>query len=705
MKDKGIVTSGQIFILLFVSRITITVFCSPAISGVNTLWDFMLPVIISMFLSLILLIPVLSLYKKNRLMSVSEYSNRFFGKGGNIITIFYSLYFFINALYSLNSYYLFLRYIAPQNIQIWMIICTLIIACIYASFKGIEAITRLSGIIFIAIFVLIIIITYFLLPTLTNDNYISIQYTKFDSIFNTIAFIMSRMNGVAVFAMLYPITKGNIIRHSVIWIISVFLFFVTTVLLITGSLGEYLNNQPFPIYQSINGSGPLQRLNPIFLAVITAGVFCDISMLMYVISQCIKNVSNENIGRRFTVISGISITIICLIISQNNYLMGILFNNIIGFILTLTFSALIPIIILAVDKIKNNKIRTNRRFLKISLLAITILLFSSIFSGCNTTQLNQRLIVQGIGIDKFNDEYKLTAIVLDTDSEENENEIKLTYSEGISVPEAISLLETRSGKDILFSQCLFIIMNENAVKDCNNTIEYFVNNNDILKNTNLIVCKESSEDIITTAISDFKYKSSDINALSDSNVSKQNVVQCSLLDYISFRNNQYNGIMMPYISINRKLSALQNYGSVIINNNFEIAYLSEDETDGVLIINQKVNNYIETIAFQNNQDIIYQIKNIISSITPQIVNNNMKITINLNITLSEKYDNNHKSLIYNDLYKKIQLGIQKTLKENSCDIFSLNKSIKLQYPNYYKNFFYNWDIVLKKSEIEININI
>lgn len=704
MNNKGIVTSGQIFILLFTSNIITAVIYSPVISNINSLWDLLLPVIISMCLSLALLIPVLYMFKRNRYMSISEYSNRLFGKAGNIVTIFYAIYFCVNVIYYLSIYYLFLKNIAPKNIQIWMIICVLIIACIYASFKGIEAISRLSGIVFISVLTCIIIIAAFLFPSITNNNFLPIDYISFNTTVEAIIFIMSRMNSIVILIMLYPITKGNIIRGSFLWIISFFLFSIMIILISTGALGEYLNIQMFPIYHSIDGNGTLQRLNPVFLAVITAGIFCEISMLMYIISQCVKNISNENKGKKFTIISGITVVIICLILSNNNNYINILFNSTLNLILTLIFSVLIPVIILTINKIKKN----NRNFvnaknvLRTISLTIIISIICITFSGCNTIQLNQRIIVQGIGVDILDDnKYKVTLITLDTENEENENEIKLIYTEGRNIEQAFSLLEIRNGKELLFNQCLFIMLNENITKDIDYSLEYFLNNNDILKNVNLMICENSAENIISTAIKEFNYKSSDINALADSKTSNQSVIQCSLLDYISFKNNQYDGIIMPYININPEISSIQNNRSIIINNNDQINYLSNNESNIILMINNKLKEYTGTLYNIENQEIEYKIKIISSKIVPKIISNHLSLDINLNSLILKK-ENIDEMLIYNDLYEEMQSTTIKLINNYCCDIFLINKSIQLQYPNFYKTVK-NWNNLLKNADITINI--
>ncbi len=705
MNDRGIVTSGQIFILLFISRIVMALIFSPIFLKIDSLWDFLLPMLISMVLSLIMLYPILCMYKQNHSMSISEYSNKHFGKAGNILTILYAVYFFMQALYSISSYSMFLGFIAPNEVQIWLIVLLLIITCIYAAFKGIEAISRLSGIIFAALIIIAIIFVSFLLPLISVNNYIPVEYMEIDKLKDTVIFTLSRMGDIAAIAILYPITKGNIIRDSIIWIISVFLFFISIILITVGALGEYLDNQMFPVYQSIEGSGSLQRLNPMFLSVLTAIIFCQISMLLYVISQCIKNISTEKSGRNFTIISGVLLFIICMILVQHNIATS-LFNEYLYFIITFTFVFLFPLVIVIINKLKGKKTKKSvlKKALRIISLIVTISITAVLISGCNTTQLNQRFIVQGIGIDKEYGKYKITAIVLDIDNEEMENSTKLIYCEGKSVDEAILSLKYRYSKDILLNQCLFIIMNMDAFTDCRQSLSYFCDNNDILKNTNLFVSDKNAEQIIKKSTEEFNYKSSDINALADNQDSEQMIAQCSLLDYISFTKNKYSGIIVPYITINENINSLQAYESVVLNQNHKTKILNYNQTVGSLIINEKANEYTETIRNKNSINILYRIKDVNSDIILELIDNNLEVNISVDVSLDRGYQNYELKLIYNDIYHKINGSINKTLKESGCDIFSLYKILRSVDYNDFKNVD-NWGNILKNSKTKIRITI
>lgn len=709
MSDKGIVTSGQLFVLLFISRIIMAVFCTPRISGVNTLWDYFLPVIISLFLSLCMLIPILIMYRQNRQLSVSEYSYRYFGKAGNIITIFYAIYFFAGCVYSLSVYYNFLGCISPDGIQTSLILILLVIACVYASFKGLEAVSRLSGIVFVIILISAIVLIAFLSPTLSNNNYLPLYYTSPTTTADTVIFILSRMSDIAVLSMLYPVTKGNITKGAVICYVSVFLVFISMILFLTGSVGEYSNSQLFPIYQSIDGSGKLQRLNPMFLGVTAAGIFCEISMLLYVISQCIKNVSSEKTGRKFTVIGGILSAAISLCISGNDAILNVLFNKYLCFGATLIFAFIIPLLLVVVNCYKNRKKKNHKSKNKSNkithafslILAVSISAF--MFSGCGAIQLNQRIIVQGIGIDQNDSVYKLTVITLDTESEEQENAVKILYSTGETVSEAVTALETQHGRKVLLNQCLFIMMNETAVKNTAETLSYFAENNDIIKGINLIVSKSAAEQTITTAINDMGYKSEDINLLSDSSAINQTTVRFSLFDCISSENNPYSAMIFPYITINDSLSALQAYGSCLVNKS-KISILNSNETAGVLIAKNEAENYTSSVTNSNGIKTVYKIKKISSDIFPQIKNNNLTLNFDIDIILSESYNSETKNLIYKNLYQKIHSGISKTITENTCDIFSINKSIRMEFPEFYSEIS-TWTDILKNAEITLNLKL
>ena len=87
MTKKNTVTVGQIYTLLFISRISLVIIYSVFVSGIGSIWNFLIPLMISMVISILMMIPVNVFYGKSREKSVCGISVEQSGKIGYVIPI------------------------------------------------------------------------------------------------------------------------------------------------------------------------------------------------------------------------------------------------------------------------------------------------------------------------------------------------------------------------------------------------------------------------------------------------------------------------------------------------------------------------------------------------------------------------------------------------------------------------------------------
>ena len=528
MTKKNTVTVGQIYTLLFISRISLVIIYSVFVSGIGSIWNFLIPLMISMVISILMMIPVNVFYGKSREKSVCGISVEQSGKIGYVIPILYAIYFLFSCVYAVKALEYFLDMLLPDGIDSKIIISILTIACIYASVKGIEALSRMSALVLGFMFLAVILLFVYLIQGFSSENMIPFEYVTFNGVTDGIIFIISRMNTSAALNVLIPSTKGKLWKSSIIWSVMTFLFMIFMLLLFRGAIGDYLNSRELSVYQVIEGAGSLQRLNPFFIFVTMCSIFCNISVLLFALSESIKTIFKDEFVKIISVISGVILLLGVLLIPETD----ILFNKYIWCVLTVIFTAVIPLIVYVFAKMPERKI--SRKIVgTISIISVLIL-----FSGCNSTQLNQRLIVQGMGIDKNNNGYDITLIVLDTENEEKENAVKLIYTDGKNVEEALYRIENQRGKKLLLSQCLFIMMNRESAMDYRNTLSYFADMSEMQKTSNLMVTDDSSKNTLSTAIEKLDYQSEYINVLADSKAIDQTEVHCSLIDYISSLRNE-----------------------------------------------------------------------------------------------------------------------------------------------------------------------
>lgn len=543
MNREKIITSGQLFVLLFVCKIASVLLYPAAFSGRGSVWELFIPLLICSVLEFLFLIPIIK-YKDS---------------GADIskpLSVLYMLYFIFLSVYHIVSLFGFMGEMSGSSINRDTIILFILLVAAYASYKGLESLTRFSGVAFAFIVISAAVMIFFLWQSFDTANLLPVR----NNIYSGTALIMSETEELAVLFILCRTAKGRFVRSAVMWNMFQYIFLALMLILISGTMGEYLINMPYPFYHSIDGAGELQRLNPLFIGTAVTSFCCSLSIDLYVILSLLGRFSAEN-----KVVNTAYVPILVLVyaavlfINNNRSVAEILFNVDLMAILSFAFSVILPMTVLLVYKAGNKK--SVRRGLRTASLILCIALIIPTLYGCSAVQLNQRLIVQGIGIDQTDNEYTATFIVLDTESEK-ENSSKLLYSKGESVEAALSNLENQKGRKILLSQCLFIILNENSADNAENTLAYFRHNNDIMKTTNIMVA-ENAKSLINTAV-EMGYTSENINLVTDSNAVEQPTVHFSLFDYITFMNNDDENMTMPYIETDNRLNLIKISGSYTI---------------------------------------------------------------------------------------------------------------------------------------------
>ena len=648
MIKKNIVTVGQIYTLLFISRISLSVMYSVFVSGMENIWDFLMPLIICIPVSILLLVPV-NLSRK----SVCDLSVEKFGKVGYAISVLYGIYFMCSGLYAIKALENFLKVILPSDINAQVVMTVLVIACIYAAVKGIEALSRMAAVVLGFILISSAIMFIYLIQGFAVENLMPVEYVTFSAVTDGVVFIISRMNTSAALNVLLPSSKGKLWKSAVIYSALIFLFMCFMLILFKGAVGDYINARELSVYQATEGAGSLQRLNPFFIFVTMCSLFCNISVMLFAVSESVKVIFNK--PKIISVISGIILIVLMIAVPESE----ILFDKYVWCILTVMFMSLIPLIV---------------KMPKLTAVGLSVL----ILGGCSNMQLNQRLIVQGIGIDKSNDGYKITLTVLDTDNKENENAVKLVYTQGKTTEEALGTLENQRGKKLLLSQCLFVMMDKNAAADCKKTLSYFGDSSEMQKTTNLMVTDGTAEKTISTAIEKLSYRSEYINVLADSKAIDQTEVHCSFIDYISSSGVE-KFLLFPYIVINEEIKALSVSGSYLVDGK-EHDELTAEETVGTLILNEKVTDFTDTVG-----DVSYRIKDVKSSIIPVWKDDTFEIDFSAEIHLDKSYGKEMIQTITERIETMVKSAVEKTVLKSGADVFSIEKYIRGAYPDLYKN--------------------
>lgn len=354
MNNRGMITAGQLFVLLFISRVIVTVTYSPQLSSGDDMWSHLISALISFPLTLLMLVPVLLLRRQNASMSVLEFSEDVFKRFSVIIILFYAIYFLLVCGYGIALYNKFISLGVNGETPVFAISAAVAVASCYGAFKGIEAMARASGIILVGLFATVLLMLCGLLPSTDTENYRSVLSVSGESVYSGTVLMLSRMSCIPALAVLYPIVKGNISRGSVLWSSFVFITIMLFIILVTGSLGDYLKYSIFPVYQAAKtvNIGFLQRLDALFIGLWTAGLFCRLSLFMYLFALCVGKIFGKK-ASRIAIVLGSAAVIIFGAVTADMGFRSFIFSKDVWLWLTITAAVIIPLVLLIIYKIKS----------------------------------------------------------------------------------------------------------------------------------------------------------------------------------------------------------------------------------------------------------------------------------------------------------------------------------------------------------------
>ncbi len=531
------------------------------------LWDFLLPSLLMIPTGIILLLPSVLISKKTDL-SVCEYIMQF-KISGRVLMLFYYIYFIISAVYTLSFVKVFLKSMLPEGINTIVMIVCLMGGCVYAGVKGIEASARSALLIVILIITAVILMIVLLMPSYQASNLTRLTGIRSSGLIQSFLLMMSQMAGLSTLTVMTSKLKGNIQRNGTVYIIISSLFTFFMIILLQGTEGDYLQQQRFPVFRSIDGASTLQRFDPLFILIIVCCVFGNISLMLISASSCLSLLTPAFNRNKSVVLGGILLLISIFFLPENLTINEIVPVSVLSCIVLLFFT-LIPsglLLHLYLKKISRKKIIKQAE--RVSTVVLSVLFLASVCNlhGCTALQLNQRLIVQGIGIDQTDNRYRMTFVILETGNTEEPNKSIILYSEGERPETAMLKLEKEKGKKLLLNQCVFVMMNQRAAEMAEVSLYPLTESNDIPKTVSLLVSLPESEDVIKKAMLDYGYSSEDINAVTDSKAIPQQKDHCTLLDFIASKSQPKSKLRIPVIRANNDTDSISVQQSLCIYTN------------------------------------------------------------------------------------------------------------------------------------------
>ncbi len=355
----------------------------------------------------------------------------------------------------------------------------------------------------------------------------------------------------------------------------------------------------------------------------------------------------------------------------------------------------------------------NKVFIICALLGMIFFL-----SGCSGhQQLHQKLVVQGVGIDKSEKGYTVTVQALDFQNPMSEDEptVKVIETQGQSVTEALDNISKRTSLRPVYSQNLILILGKNAASaGVGNFIDFFIRHCETRPKVEICVTKEKASDILRIKSGDKMLKSKNIHDLIPAQLNSD------VLHFVSNLKNSNSDPWTAWLEIEDKkgIKEVSLKGVGIFNRDKLLDFLEGEDAFGFMILKGVPNFGSCVINLPEGGEITCIIDRCVPEIKSEVQENDLpRIEVNLNVSAStfsvdkDSYTHSFEEVsqaIEKELERKIgdicNKVLQKTLNLN-LDLFEFSKILRNNHPSYFKKIQEKYKPQLNKLKFEVKAKV
>lgn len=385
---------------------------------------------------------------------------------------------------------------------------------------------------------------------------------------------------------------------------------------------------------------------------------------------------------------------------------------------------------------------------------VTLLLFVPILlTSCFASeQLNERMLVQAVGIDLVEGVIEITLQVYAPATQggsgisATSDNAKIVQARGETVTEAIQNATLMQGKTVFMGHNRVIVLgNDLATDGILSTLDYFSSNASSRHNINVIIATDTASEILSTSVNQGIVPAETLEKM----ITRANEIgllkSVKLYELLSTLQNDFESATLPMIEIlkdeptkavdpssndsNESSSSSNNNtledistitlsGTGIIKDGKLENTLTIQETRGLLFILNEVKDTTFTVQTEDYVTSAVQIYSSKSKITPSIENN--KLFFHLEITSQAQLgqrelvigkSSNESSINRLEeatamlIEQECNLAYTKAVLETHADIFEFGNIIWQRNPNFWKMKKDNWDNAINDITFTVNSTV
>lgn len=298
-------------------------------------------------------------------------------------------------------------------------------------------------------------------------------------------------------------------------------------------------------------------------------------------------------------------------------------------------------------------------------------------TGCNhVSGLDEQLIVYGLGVDKNDGEYEVTVQALhaqnteDSNSNSSKKNVTTVSATGETLLAAVKQIENQSGKKILYSHAMILILSEDLAKSgVGETLRFFSANHKLRPTVEVLISSAPAQEILS---SENKFNAEDILATTRVGKEKDDGINSKIRYVLGDLNSPSKTAKAWYLAYKDEEISCQRI--VLLKEEKLKIVLDEEASKGALLLLGNAKNISDSIEV-DGQTAFFEINKVKSHIKMGKQGDEAIFRVNLSVDLklynAEEISDNEKikNAITDRILALANNAVEVCLKENDCDVF------------------------------------
>ena len=301
MANKHQISSTQLYSILFVSRLLVTLTYIPALGEVTLSSDLLMQVALYPLGMLVSALPLYELYKVRPGWDLFDCAFCVSPLLSRVLAVLYALFFLFTSLLSVTRFDLFAtsRLFPDSDFTIFLLLIILI-SCSAAAF-GLEALGRLAWLTVLLVSITLGFAVVVLIPDFDALNFTPLFYDGMAPVLRGSAGFLAGTAETAALVVIAPRIKGHLAKGFVKWTLWLTLAMGLLFLCGIAVLGAFFDTQMFPFYSlAVLGEfSVLQRLDAIHTGVWILCLFVKLAFFTYLAVTCLRRAFGKRLKKTY----------------------------------------------------------------------------------------------------------------------------------------------------------------------------------------------------------------------------------------------------------------------------------------------------------------------------------------------------------------------------------------------------------------------